>query len=387
MTIPTTQQLVDQNIAYIESRLNQLTPAADRAFNRVLAIMIAMGQTTQDKYAADRFLAVLAQTAKGADLDSLGLEYGVLRHLAVAAVLTLTLTGTNGTVIPAGTVFIVPGSGAQYISQSGQTIAGGTSSITVTAQTAGAAGNLSNGSTLQLQAPIAGATGIPTVASTLTTGADTEGDDAYRVRVLSVQQSLPTGSNGASYRIWAQSVAGVVRAYPYSGFPPSSGSPPMRTVFVECDPSIQSDGIAPQGLLDQVRAAITTDPNTGLARQDLGITDSTLYVPAITRTGMFVTVTGLSVPSGQTSACQAAIMAALASYFLAVAPFVTGVDPSFGRNDTITNLTVGRTVQAVLAAYGASAQNIAFGPVAGTFVSSYQVAPGEKTKLGGVNYV
>ncbi len=385
--IPTTQQQVAQNIANLEGRLTQTTPAADKAYNKVLAVMEAMGYTSLYKYAVDRIMAVLVATARGPDLDALGFEYGLPRYQATAAVVTITLTGTNTTVIPAGTVFVYPGSGALYISQTSGTITAGTVTLTLTAQAPGSSGNLSNGSTLALQSVIAGATGVPTVSSTFTTGTDTELDPAYAQRIFSVQQSPATGSNAASYRLWAQTVAGVVNAYPYAGFPPNSGSPPMRTVFVECSTSIQGDGIAPQGLLTQVQTAITIDPATGLALQDLGLTNSTLYVQAIIRTAMYVQVTGLSVPSGQTSSCQAAIVAALTTYFLAITPFVAGVDPSFGRNDTITNLSVSKIVQGVLNSYGASAQNIGFGPVAGTFVSIYQVAPGEKAKLGGIAYI
>ena len=133
MTIPTTQQLVDQAKAFMESRLNQTTPASDRAFNTVVAVMFALSYTSQYKYAADRFLAALVQTAKGSDLDLLGAEYAIARHQAVAAVLTLTLTGTNATVIPAGAVFVSPGTGSLYTNNASGTIAVGTVTLTVTA--------------------------------------------------------------------------------------------------------------------------------------------------------------------------------------------------------------------------------------------------------------
>jgi len=390
MSIPilTTQEQVDQNIAYLEARLNQTTPAADKAYNREVAVMQGMGQTALAKLLADRIKAVLAQTARGADLDLLGLEYDTPRHAAAAAVLSVTLTGTNGTVISVGTVMIGLPNGALYTVTTGGTIAGGTVTLAITAQVTGASGNLNNSDTLVLQGQIVGATGIPTVASTTTTGADAETDDAYRVRVLDAQQAQATGSNAASYRLWAQGVSGVVRAYPYSGAPAGvTSSPVMRTVYVECDPTIQADGIAPSGLLTQARTAITTDPNTGLARQDLGLTDGTLYVQAITRTSIYVQITGLNVPGGLTSQCQAAILDALTKYFLAVTPFVTGVDPSFGRNDSITNPSVSKVIQGVLVAYGASAANIGFGLSVSTFVSAYTVSAGEKAKLGGITYV
>ena len=106
------------------------------------------------------------------------------------------------------------------------------------------------------------------------------------------------GGNAADYREWAQEVAGVTRAYPYSGKPVAlllESSPPDRTVYIEADTTIDPDGIAPQALLDEVRATITTDPVTGLARQPLGLTDSTLFVESISRTEFFVGISHLFV--------------------------------------------------------------------------------------------
>ena len=388
VNVQTTQEITQQFLAKLEARLNQTTPAADHAYNNVIAGDSALAFTSLYKYAVDRTLAAYAYTAKGADLDALGNELGVVRHPATAWQGTITLTGTNGTVIPIGTVFVATATGQAYTCIVGGTIAAGTVTLTLQALAAGVDGNLANGAILALQTAIIGASGTPTVASTTVTATDVEDDENYRVRVLDAQQTLPTGSNPASYRLWAQGVSGVVRAYPCAGAPAGiTSSPLMRTVYVECDPSIQADGIAPAGLLTQVRAAITTDPATALARQDLGLTDGTLYVQAITRTPIYVQITGLNVPSGQTSQCQADIQTALVAYFLIITPFVTGCDPSFGRNNTITNLTVSKIVQLVLNAYGASAMSIGFGLAAGSFVSSYSVAQGEKTKLGAVAYV
>lgn len=390
ITIPTTQEITDQNLANIEARLNQTTPASDRAFNAVLAVMEALAYTSLYKYAADRSLAAYVMTAQGEDLDNWGAEYAVPRKTAVAAVLVLTLTGTNATVIPAGTVFVADANFAQYISQAEVTIAAGTCAPVVAAVEPGTSGNLTPGDTLVLVNQIAGASGVPVVASTTTTGADAESDDAYRVRVLDVQRAQGGGGNSADYRNWAQAVAGVVRCFPFSGPPWDSGitpSPPQRTLYIECTTTIQADGIAPQPLLDQVRAEATTDPLTGLARQPLGLTDATLYVQAISRTAIYVQVSALNVPSGQTAQCQTAIAAAMTTYLAQIEPFVTGLDPAFGRNDTITNLTISRITQAVLTAYGASAANIGFGLGVGVFNSSYTVQQGERAKLGAIAYV
>lgn len=389
-TIPTTQELVDQTIAFIESRLNQTTPASDIAYNAVMGAALGMIGTTLLKYAANRLKASFVASAQGADLDYLGSqpEYNTPRNPAVQCQCVVSMAGTGSTDVPQGTVFIHVPTGSFYTSNADAPVTGGYSTPTLTAQVAGASENANIGDTFALQTPITGITGVPTVTAVNVTGADAEQDPAYRVRLNDAAQSVATGSNAASYRQWGQSVAGVVRCYPYSG-PPTGitpAAPPMRTVYVECATSIQADGIAPAGLLVQVRTAITTNAATGLANQDLGLTDASLYVQAIIRTGFYVTITALNVPSGQVANCQAAILAALTTYFLSITPFCTGVDPSFNRNDTITNPSVSKIVQAVLTQYGASAANIGFGVTPTTFNSSYQVGMGEKAKLLSVTY-
>jgi len=388
VAVQSTQEITEQFLAKLEARLNQTTPAADRAYNNVIAGDSGLAFTSLYKYAVDRTLAAYAYTAKGDDLDAQGKELGVIRHPATAWQGTVTDTGTDGTVFSIGDLLVATATGRLYTCIVGGTIASGTVTLTLQALASGVEGNLSNGATLALQSAIPGASGTPVVASTTVTAADVEDDENYRVRTLDAQQTTPTGANPASYRLWAQGVAGVVRAYPYAGHPlgPAYSSPVMRTVYVECDTSIQSDGVAPAGLLTQVRAAITTDPATGLARQDLGLTDGTLYIQAITRTPIYVQITGLNVPSGQTAQCQAAIQDALAVYFLIITPFVTGCDPAFGRNDSVTNLTVSKIVQAVLTAYGASAMSVGFGLAVGSFTSTYTPEQGGKAKLGAVAY-
>jgi hypothetical protein len=398
VTILTTAQQAAANKANIEARLNQTSPAADKAFNNVVATTEAMAYTSLYKYAADRTTANLVISATGADLDYLGSEYGIARLTAVSAVVSVTLAATDATVIPIGTAFGCQSNGLSYtaIAQTTAPYPGGTGTgvtISLSCTTAGASGNLSVGSTLGMTTPIAGAGTVATVASTVTTGADAELDPAYRGRILSYLQSLPNGSNAASYRLWAQSVAGVAKAYPYAGSPYGSGItsyPGMRTVYVKCTTAVQAQGIAPGswtpgtqvgvGLIGQVAAAIITNQSTGIANQDLGLVPTTLYVLPITVTPIFVTITGLNVPSGLTAACQADITTALTTYLLSLNPYISGVDPIFGRNDTVSGGMLYSVVQGVLTAYGATLQSLAFGPSGGN-TYSYTLNPGETLAL------
>ncbi len=486
MSVPvmTTAQLVTQLKAYIESQLNQTTPSAPKAYNTVQAAVLGMIATEMQKYALDRSLANFIITAVGVDLDAAGAEYGAPREVAIACQLLLTLTGSpDGTDIPPLTVFVGTPNGLLYTSTADAVLASGTASVPVTCQVPGSSGNLNPGDTLALQAGITGITGVPVVASVVTTGTDAETDSAYSARLLSIVQSIGGGGNAADYRNWAQGVAGVARAYPYAGLPfagiilapniyaaqmllikgsPTGGSftlaynglvtapimfnagataiqaalqgltganavvvialgagflvtgltayapitlalnaltggtnptvyvfwnePPQRTVYVQCTPALNVDGIAPAGLLASVQAAIQKNANQ-LANQPLGLTMDSLWVLAISRTSFYVTITSLSPGASTSGVLQAALQQALSNYFSGITPFVDGVDPAFGRNDLITQTSVSGVIQSVLKNYGASCGGVGFGTAAGAYLSSYQLGAGELGKLAGVTYL
>lgn len=400
--IQTTLEFYDQFIANLEARLNQTTPLADKAFNRVLSVAESMAATSLAKYAADAVKQVMAITATGAGLDKIGAEYGVTRKVAEATVLTATLPGVDTTIIPKTVDFIGDANGVRYFLDSSYEIGdptAGVAEMTMTAETLGVVGNLQLGDTLSIGTQIAGAETVATVAvitgqttHILNTGAEAETDAAYRVRILDVIRATFGGGNAADYRAWAQEVAGVARAYPYSGKPVElllESSPPDRTVYVEADTTIDPDGIAPQSLLDEVRDTITTNPVTGLARQPLGLTDDTLFVESISRTPFYVQITALSVSDDLTAKAKAEIEDALTAYFVLIKPFVDGLDSIIDRNDKITDLTVSNVVQDVLAANGGTANAIAFGLGPGESLPEYQLSPGELSKLasGGITYV
>jgi uncharacterized phage protein gp47/JayE len=307
----------------------------------------------------------------------------------VATVLTATLPGTNGTIIPATRTFVGDSNGVRYSLDSSATVTGGVATLSLTANDAGVIGNLNNGDTLSIDTPVAGAETVATVTATTTTGADAEETEAYRLRVLDVIRAPGGGGNAADYRNWSQEVSGVFRAYPYAGDAAGSGSPPERTVYIEATTTIDPDGIPTTALLDDVRDNITTDPDTGLSRQPLGLTDDTLYVEAITRTSFYVRITGLQVDILIEAAVKTEIETQLTAYFRSLRPFIDGVDAVIDRNDLITDLTVSDVVQDVLKANGGSAQSVSFDIISGGTIPEYQLGQGETAKLadsGGVVY-
>lgn len=386
--IPKTQDIKDQNVANFESKLAQTVPLNDKAFLRVLSAGEALVAASMYRYAAERVLQNFAMTATGDGLVLIGTEFGVLKKAAVATVLIFTLPGTNGIIIPAGTDFIGDSNGVRYFSDASATITGGFATITATAENVGVIGNLIVSDTLTIGTQVAGAENIATITVVDTTGADEEEEEAYRERVLFAIRSTTGGNNPTDYKVWAEAVAGVETAFPLGGkIPPATSYPGDRTIFVEAETSIHADGEAPASLLTSVRDAITTDPETNLARPLLGLSDSTLFVVSITRRPFYIEITNLDVASGILVQVKADIESALTTFFLSMSPFVDGIDLDQQRNDLVTDVILSKIVQDAIADTGGSVDEVAFGIVIATFTDvQYRLDPGEKAKLGSVTY-
>lgn len=387
--IPTTKEQKDKALAEFESQLGQNAPINAKAFLRVLSSIEAALSAGLYKYASDRAQQALVLTATNGGLDNLGNNYGVVRKAAEAAQFTIELPATNGTVIPVTVDFVGDSNGIRYSNDSAQVAAGGVATLNVTAKQTGAIGNLQIGDTLTIGTTVAGAESQATITVVTNTGVERESDELYRARILTVIRSVPGGGNSADYRIWAQEVAGVARAYPFSGNPVGSATPsapPERTVYVEATTDIDPDGLAPPSLLAEVRSSITTDPETGEARQPLGLTDDTLYVESIIRTGFYVQISDLQVSSSKLSQVQADIETSLALYFSSVRPFVDGLDPTIDRNDAITDPSVSSVVNDVATAAGGSVGAIIFDVTPGTSIPRYQLNQNELAKLSGVSF-
>lgn len=388
LTIPTTQQQTDQNLANLESKLGQTSPINDKAFLRVLAAMEAICNTGLYKYAAERAKQNLTLTATGADLDRLGNEYNTPRKLAATAVITATLPATDGTIIPAGRPFSCSVNGLLYYNDASAEATGGVATLSLTAEQSGTIGNLQIGDTMIIVSPIAGAENTATVTGSTTTGAEAETDEAYRPRVQFAMRASTGGANATDHKIWAEGVAGVLRAFPFAGKPVDSlldSYPGDRTVYVEADTTLDPNGVAPTSLLDSVRAALLIDPDTGLSRPTLGLTDSTLYVESITRDSVDITITNLTTPTGLDATVKADISDALDQYFSDLVCYVEGVDLEQDRNDQITTLTIGQVIQEVLDTSGSSAETVEF-EISATGYDFYQLSPGELVKTGTITY-
>ena len=142
-------------------------------------------------------------------LEAWGRVWDVPRRPAVRAGGAVVLTGVDGATVPAGSL-LLRRDGARYAVTAPAVIAAGTATPDVEAETPGAAGNGEAGVRLSLESPLAGVVSGAIVApGGLVGGADIEGLEAYRTRVLARIRRPPHGGNLDDYATWTRAVPDI----------------------------------------------------------------------------------------------------------------------------------------------------------------------------------
>lgn len=212
---PLLAQIVERVQQDFVSRLSLSAPILRRSMVGVLSRVVAGAAHMLHGHLDFLAKQIFPDQADGEYLVRWGALFGLSRTAATFAVGNVTFTGTNGTVIPAGTV-AVRADGAEYETQADGTVATGEATIAVEALAAGEAGNCLEGTVLSCESPIAGVDSAVTVAAgDLTAGTDEETIEAFRARVVERMQAPPHGGNAQDYVAWAKEVAGVTRAWCY----------------------------------------------------------------------------------------------------------------------------------------------------------------------------
>ena len=248
---PTLTELVERFRSDSEPKLQ----GADASLRRsVLAVLgRAHAGATFGLYGYIDFIAsqVFPDTAEAEFLERWAAVWGVTRRAAGTAAGKVSITGTDGAVITAGTIFQLSGA-RQYRTTAKAVIASGKAVAAVEAVIAGAAGNALAGSAINLLSPIAGIQSAATVATGgLTGGADSEGDEELRARVLDRIQEPPHGGAASDYVKWALEVTGVARAW---AFPREMGLGTVTVRFMTG--SKTANGIPSRADVDRVYAYI-----------------------------------------------------------------------------------------------------------------------------------
>ncbi len=230
---------------------------------------------------------IFAQTTTGTYLSMVGEQFGLLRNPAVKATGQVTISGTNGTVIPAGTKFsttvvdLASAPAIEFESTEAGTIAGGSVTVDIIAVEAGEAGNVESTKINNINTYISGVTTISNASAT-TGGAEEETDADYRQRLLEFVRNPVAGGNKADYVTWAKEVDGVGDAFCE---PLWNGPGTVRVVIIDTDGDIPD-----QALIDEVQAYISPTAGTGEGKAPIGA-DVTVAAPSAVNINVTVTVT------------------------------------------------------------------------------------------------
>lgn len=142
----------------------------------------------------------------GPYIDKMAGIFGLTRKSGTRASCTMTLQGTAGAVIPAGTAFLTV-DGLAFTLDADVTLTGGTGSGTATAAVAGAIYNIGAGELVRLQSSVFQLSSWSNTAAA--GGTDGETDKALVTRFYSSLATPGSSGNAYHYQAWATEVSGV----------------------------------------------------------------------------------------------------------------------------------------------------------------------------------
>lgn len=228
---------------------------------RVLSDMNAGGAFLNLKYLQWLARNFLPDTAEKGWLDRWAYILFGGRKAATFASGTITVTGTQGVRLPAGSV-LATSDGIQYQTTAEVYLSATATPVAVTCLTAGAIGNRDQGALLSLTVAVSSVNAQATVVL-IDGGADTESDDDLRVRILLRIRNPPMGGCATDYEQWTLSLPGVSRVW----VAPMEMGIGTVTVRLACDQLRASNGGLPtaddlalaKAYLDTVRPVTVAD--------------------------------------------------------------------------------------------------------------------------------
>lgn len=211
---------LDEIRARIAAEFQARLPGADTTLRqsnlRVIGDVIAALNHAHHGHMVWLARQIIPDTAEDSWLDRWADIFGIQRKPAAFAIGAATVTGTDGTAIPAGTR-LRRADGAEFEALAGAVIAGGTATLAVRARLAGAGANSGDGTALRLTSAISGADSEALAAGEIAGGSDVETDDDLRGRMLLFLQAPPQGGAASDYAQWALEVPGVTRVWVSAG--------------------------------------------------------------------------------------------------------------------------------------------------------------------------
>lgn len=162
------------------------------------------------QHVAHQARQTFAETADEEHLEAQhGRPLGLLRHAPVAARGPITLTGVDGSILPAATL-LRHGDGRNFLTVSEAVIAGGMATVSVVASEAGLVGNVNPGETLILSQSFPGIDAEVTTVEGILGGEDLEPLETYRQRIRFRKAHPPGAGHLADYSAWTMAVPGGI---------------------------------------------------------------------------------------------------------------------------------------------------------------------------------
>jgi len=371
-TIPSAATIRARIISDIEGSIGQTTPFLPKAWNKAIAgaltgLIILLYSAILWVYAQ-----IFPEKADYSALVLLGKLVGISPTSANKSVITARVFGTNGESVITGTTYFKSETGIVYQVTTGGTISGGYFDSTITALTAGEAGNIANGETLSIITPDPVLTGSATVQATITEGDDAESEESFRARVIARYKKRLTGGSPADYELWGLEAPHFIWISPVAGDEPG-------TVWVYGEVDNQTDGIPTSGQLTTLLSYITTDPETGIqSRRPIG--DEVTCLPITRKIFDFE----ISIRDA-TTAVKNDIESALSDYLLSLFPYNDGT--SLERTDAVTDTGSNSSANDVAREGGATILQLVLRENStGGQINNYILYGGEKAKIGTVTF-
>lgn len=354
MQIPTINELYTDIRSDLATRLNINIPI----FGKVVLNAIAMVQAGKLKL----FWLAIARVEKNIFIDTADPESagGTLerfgrvflareRRAAVQGQYTVSVTGTVGAVIAAGSLFksddtaTSPGVLFQLDVQKTLTLASDT--MTLRALTAGPDARLQVSDTLTSTSPLINVNDQVTVTVETTVPTAEETIENYRDEAIRSVQLEPQGGSPGDYRQWSDDVAAVRFVYPFA----TSGQCGQVDLFIEANQADSTDGkgTPTATTLTDVESVVDFDPDTTRPQNERGrrpVNVSVNYI-AVTPQDVIITVNN---PINIGTDTQATILTDLRTVINDVRPFVAGADSTTNRNDVLSITLIITTIQNAL---------------------------------------
>ncbi len=245
-TRPTLSEIDERIKADITFRMGSQASTLKRAWTSIFARALAGAMHLAYGFMAWAYKQFFADTAEREALLQKGAIYGMALKPSEYAQGYVRVTGTNGTVVPIGTIFKRT-DGVRYEVDAPITLAGAFGDVHVKALLAGIGGNYASGQPLSLESPVVGLNSIAAVSAStpgpIENGFDEETLEDFRTRYLLRIRKPPQGGSKTDYQSWALEVPGVGKAIVYAPgeiegteehpvLPGGSVKPPIGSVYV-----------------------------------------------------------------------------------------------------------------------------------------------------------